>query len=66
MFKAASLAAIAIFTLSACGDTTGEQAVIGGAAGAGTAAVTNGNVVAGAAVGAGANILYCEANPGRC
>ena len=52
--------------LAACGDTLGEQALVGGAVGAGTAAAVNGNVVGGAAVGAGANILYCQENPSKC
>ncbi|MBK0329147.1 hypothetical protein I5535_17870 [Rhodobacteraceae bacterium F11138] len=52
--------------LAACGDTMGEQALLGAGAGAGTAAVVNGNIVGGAALGAGANILYCQENPGKC
>ncbi|MEM9550552.1 MAG: hypothetical protein AAGA05_05220 [Pseudomonadota bacterium] len=52
--------------LAACGDTIGEQAVIGGAAGAGTAAVLDGNLLTGAAVGAAGNVLYCQQNPGDC
>ena len=52
--------------LAACGDTTGEQALIGGAVGAGTAAVLNGNLVAGAAVGVVGNVLYCQQYPSRC
>ncbi len=52
--------------LAACGDTVGEQALLGAGAGAGTAAVLDGNVVGGAALGAGANIIYCQENPGKC
>lgn len=52
--------------LAACGDTVGEQALIGTAVGAGTAAVLDGNLVAGAAVGAAGNLLYCQQNPGQC
>ena len=52
--------------LVACGDTVGEQALVGGVAGAGTAAVIDGNLLAGAAIGAGANILFCQQNPGKC
>ena len=52
--------------LSACGDTTAEQGLYGASAGAAGSAVLNGNVVAGAAAGAAANILYCEENPGSC
>ncbi|UWQ51770.1 hypothetical protein K3722_19970 (plasmid) [Leisingera caerulea] len=53
-------------TLAACGDTTGERLVYGAGAGAAGAAVLDGNVAAGAAVGAAANLLYCEENPHRC
>lgn len=52
--------------LAACGDTTGEQLVYGAGAGAAGAAILDGNVVAGAAVGAAANVIYCKENPGRC
>ena len=52
--------------LAACGDTPAEQALYGGAAGAGTAAVVNGNILAGAAVGAAGHLIYCEENPGKC
>ncbi len=52
--------------LAACGDTVGEQALIGGAVGAGTAAVLDGNLAAGAAVGAAGNLLFCQQNPSRC
>lgn len=53
-------------TLAACGDTTGERLVYGAGAGAAGAAVLDGNVAAGAVVGAAANLLYCEENPHRC
>ncbi|QBF32853.1 hypothetical protein [Thalassococcus sp. S3] len=52
--------------LAACGDTVGEQALIGAGAGAGTAAVLDGDLVAGAAVGAAGNVLFCQQNPSRC
>ena len=52
--------------LCACGASTGEQALLGGSAGALGGAVVGANPVATAAVGAGANVLYCEANPGKC
>ena len=52
--------------LAACGDTTGEQALLGGGAGAIGAAALDANPVAGAAVGASANVLYCKENPGKC
>ncbi|MFT5341984.1 MAG: osmotically inducible lipoprotein OsmB [Paracoccaceae bacterium] len=52
--------------LAACGDTTGEQALLGGAAGVGTAVLLNGNPVVGLAAGAAANVLYCKENPRKC
>ena len=52
--------------LAACGDTVGEQALVGGAAGIGTAAVTSGNIGTGAIIGAAANVAYCQTNPGAC
>ncbi len=52
--------------LAACGDTAGEQALIGGAVGAGAAAVTNGSLATGAAIGAAGNLLYCQTNPSDC
>ena len=52
--------------LASCGDNVGERAILGGAAGAGTAAVVDGDPVAGAAVGAAGNVLYCEQYPARC
>ncbi|MCL6283170.1 hypothetical protein M3P21_06455 [Ruegeria sp. 2012CJ41-6] len=60
------LALAACAGLSACGDNTTEQVLYGGAAGAAGAAVLDTNVVAGAAVGAGANVLYCKENPHKC
>ncbi|UWQ77220.1 hypothetical protein [Leisingera sp. M658] len=52
--------------LAACGDTTGERLVYGAGAGAAGAAVLDANLVTGAAVGAAANLVYCEENPHRC
>ena len=52
--------------LSACGDTMGEQALYGGAAGVGGAALLDGNIVTGAALGAAANLAYCQQYPSRC
>ncbi len=62
------LAALLLGTaaLAACGDTTGEQALYGAGAGAAGAALLKGNLVTGAAVGAAGNLIYCQANPGRC
>ncbi|MEP2030946.1 MAG: hypothetical protein ABJI96_19790 [Paracoccaceae bacterium] len=52
--------------LTACGDTAGQQALIGAGAGAGAAILLKTNPLAGAAVGAGANYLYCQHKPGKC
>jgi len=52
--------------LGACGESMGEQAIIGGAAGLGTAALLDGDVLTGAAAGAAANVIYCQANPEKC
>jgi len=46
--------------LSACGDNVGEQALGGGAIGAGAAAITGGSLLTGAAIGAGANVAACQ------
>jgi hypothetical protein len=54
------LAVVAGLGLTACGDTVGEQALFGGAAGVGAAAVTNGDIVTGAALGAAGNVAYCQ------
>ncbi|MCI5095991.1 MAG: hypothetical protein MRY77_06735 [Rhodobacteraceae bacterium] len=52
--------------LAACGDTTGEQALYGAGAGVAGSALLDGNLVAGAALGAAANVIYCTENPGKC
>ncbi|MWD27017.1 hypothetical protein E0K89_005955 [Aquicoccus sp. SCR17] len=52
--------------LSACGDTLGEQAVLGGASGAGASIVAGADPVTGAVVGGAANVAYCQLYPGRC
>ncbi|UWQ90264.1 hypothetical protein QEZ52_15995 [Aliisedimentitalea scapharcae] len=52
--------------LGACGDTTGEQALYGAGAGVVGSALLDGNLVAGAAVGAAANVIYCAENPSKC
>ncbi len=57
---------VALTGLAACGETLGEQAVIGAGAGAATALALDGNIAAGALIGAGANALYCNQNPGAC
>ncbi|MFY9238603.1 MAG: hypothetical protein WAO78_07000 [Roseovarius sp.] len=57
---------LAAGTLTACGGTLPEQAIFGAGAGAGTAAVLDGNILAGAAVGAAGNVAYCQTFPDRC
>ena len=52
--------------LSACGETTGEQALYGAGAGVLGAALLDGNPLTGAAVGVAANVIYCKENPSRC
>ena len=52
--------------LAGCGDTFGEQALYGAGAGIGAAALLDGNVYSGAALGAAANVVYCQENPGSC
>ena len=53
-------------SLVACGDTLGEQALAGGAIGAGTAVLVNGTLAKGAVIGAAGNLAYCQLNPGNC
>ncbi|GAA6189166.1 hypothetical protein [Litorivita sp. NS0012-18] len=60
------LAGAAALSLSACGDTFGEQAVLGAGAGAGTAVATGGDITTGAVIGAAANVAYCRKYPSRC
>ena len=58
--KRAILVLSACAGLAACGDTTGEQALLGGGAGAVGAAVLSADPLFGAAVGAAGNVLYCK------
>ncbi|SLN20440.1 hypothetical protein [Ruegeria meonggei] len=46
--------------LAACGDSTGEQALLGGGAGAVGAAVVSADPLFGAVLGAAGNVLYCK------
>ena len=55
-----------VLSVAACGDTLGEQALIGGAVGGGAAAVADGNVATGAVVGAAGNVAFCQTYPNRC
>jgi len=57
---------LALLALAGCGDTLGEQSIMGAGAGAGVAAVLDGNVALGALVGAAGNVAYCERYPSRC
>ena len=68
MSNIAKLAAVLGLTLSvaACGDSLGEQALIGGAVGAGASAAAGGDVATGAVVGAGGNVAFCQTYPNRC
>lgn len=56
----------ALLALAGCGDSLGEQLLAGGAAGAGVAVITGGDVTDGAVLGAGANAIFCQTNPGKC
>ena len=64
--KIIAVAFVGFAGLAACGGTVGEQALVGGAAGLGTAAVTGGNIGTGAIIGRAANVAYCQSNPGAC
>lgn len=52
--------------VAGCGNTVGEQALLGGAAGVGVAAVSGGDPVAGGVIGAGGNVAFCQLNPHLC
>lgn len=55
-----------LLALAACGETTGEQALYGAGAGMFGSYVIGGDPILGAVAGAAANVLYCEAGPGKC
>lgn len=59
-------AALVLGVLAGCGDTLAEQGLLGAGAGVATAVVFDTNPVASAAVGAAANVAFCQANPSRC
>ncbi len=61
-----ALSGVIALGLAGCGDTFAEQSLFGGAAGAGAAAVLDGNVAVGALVGAAGNVAYCNQYPERC
>lgn len=56
----------ALLAVSACGDTTAEQAILGAGGGAVAGEVIANDPITGAVVGAAGNVLYCDQNPGRC
>ncbi|KPA22110.1 hypothetical protein shim_15570 [Shimia sp. SK013] len=60
------LAGAAALGLAACGDTFGEQALIGAGAGTAAAAVVGGNLAAGAVIGGAANAIYCQEFSNKC
>jgi hypothetical protein len=62
----AAFSVLAVVLLAGCGGTAPEQALFGAGAGAGTAAILDGNILAGAAVGAAGNVAYCQTFPDRC
>ncbi len=66
MSKPLILSFVGLLALAGCGDTVGEQALIGGGAGAVGSAVVGGDPLVGAAVGAGGNVLFCQLNPRQC
>ncbi|HCI08325.1 hypothetical protein N9755_00435 [bacterium] len=53
-------------TLAGCGETGTDQALLGGAAGAGLAIVADANPVKGVVIGAAGNFLYCQTYPNKC
>ena len=61
-----AISGAALLALAGCGDTLGEQSLLGAGAGAGTAAVLDGNVAVGALLGAAGNVAYCNRYPERC
>ena len=64
--KSFGAALVALVGLAGCGDTLGEQALVGAGAGAGAAIVLDGRPFTGAVLGAAGNLLYCQTNPSQC
>ncbi|MFD1911731.1 hypothetical protein [Halodurantibacterium flavum] len=64
--KTIALGFALLMGVAACGNTVGEQALIGGGAGAIAGAATGGDVAAGAVIGAGGNVAFCQLNPHLC
>ncbi len=65
-FTKFTLALVAAAGLSACGNTFGEQALIGAGAGTAASAVVGGNLAAGAIIGSAANVVYCKEFSSKC
>lgn len=64
--KIFALMGVAALGLSACGDTVGEQGLVGAAGGAGAAVVLDGDPLLGGALGAIGNVAFCQKFPERC
>ena len=60
------VAALCAGVLAGCGDSVVEQGLLGAGAGVAGAVVLDADPVSTAAVGAAANIAFCQFNPGRC
>ncbi len=52
--------------LAGCGNTFGEQALIGSGAGVAGSLLLGGDPILGTALGLGGNLLYCHFNYGAC
>lgn len=67
MFRITSAGAIVlVVALAGCGQNLGQQAVLGGGAGAVVAAATGADPITGAAVGAAGNVAFCQLYPEQC
>lgn len=65
-FTKLAMALSAAALLAGCGDTLGEQALMGGGAGVAVSALTKGDLATGALIGAAGNVAYCQKYPSRC
>jgi glucokinase len=67
--KTWAFALCASLALAGCGDTFAERSLVGAGAGAGAAALLDGNreqIALGALLGAAGNVGFCSRNPSRC
>ncbi|MFC7705310.1 hypothetical protein ACFQXB_14010 [Plastorhodobacter daqingensis] len=64
--KTIALGFALLMGIAACGNTVGEQALVGGGVGAVAGAATGGDIAAGAVIGAGGNVAFCQLNPHLC